>query len=94
MTDMIERVARVICASSGLNPDIRVTAGDGYLWETYRSTARAAISAMREPTTEMLDAAAAAHPRGYGRETTLTSIIEREWRVMIDAALEDITKTD
>jgi hypothetical protein len=51
--------------------------------------ARAALEAMREPTKAMLDAADAAHPRGYGRETPLTTIIGTEWRAMIDAALKE-----
>jgi hypothetical protein len=51
--------------------------------------ARAVIAAMREPTKAMLDAADAAHPRGYGRETPLTTIIGTEWRAMIDAALKE-----
>lgn len=78
MTDMIERVAVAINQAMLLHDDY-----DPDL------LARAAIAAMRDCTSAMLDAGAAAHPRGYTRETMLTDIIEAEWRVMVDAALEE-----
>jgi len=78
MTDMIERVAVAINQAMLLHDDY-----DPDL------LARAAIEAMRDCTPAMLDAGAAAHPRGYGRETPLTTIIGTEWRAMIDAALGD-----
>jgi len=83
MTNMIERVAVAINQAMLLHDDY-----DPDL------LARAAIAAMRECTPAMLDAGAAAHPRGYTRETLLTDIIEAEWRVMCDAALECSTKPD
>ena len=82
MTDMIERVARVLCDRNRY---------DGHIWFDYIkavSDARAVIAAMRDCTPEMLDAGSAAHPAGgYKRETLLNDIIECEWRAMVDAAL-------
>ena len=77
MNNMIERVAKAI-------NDAMLQHGD------YKPNelARAAIAAMRDCTPAMLDAGTTAHPRGYTRETLLTDIIEAEWRVMCDAALE------
>ena len=90
MTNMIERVARALCVSDGTPPDRPVSCLDNTpLWELHKKAARAAILAMRDCTPAMLDAGAAAHPRGYTRETMLTDIIEAEWRVMCDAALEE-----
>ena len=78
MNNMIERVAKAI-------NDAMLQHGD------YKPNelARAAIAAMRDCTPAMLDAGTNAHPRGYTRETLLTDIIEAEWRVMCDAALEE-----
>ena len=85
MTDMIERVAKAMFVASGGNPENYIHL-DPKGWHPH---ARAAIAAMRDCTPAMLDAGAAAHPRGYTRETLLTDIIEAEWRVMCDAALEE-----
>ena len=84
--NMIERVAREIHDAMEAF-DVFDDARDEWM-----KGARAAIAAMRECTPAMLDAGAAAHPRGYTRETMLTDIIEAEWRVMCDAALECSTK--
>lgn len=79
MTDMLERVARVLHDRDDY---------DGYTWVDYIPDARAVIAAMRDCTPEMLDAGSAAHPAGgYKRETLLNDIIECEWRAMVDAAL-------
>lgn len=51
--DMIERVARKICADGGFDPDEAMPNG-GPRWKYYEPGARAAIEAMREPTHEML----------------------------------------
>ena len=80
MSDMIERVALAIKEKDRESLFTIDHAG------VY---AKAAIAAMRDCTSAMLDAGAAAHPRGYTRETLLTDIIEAEWRVMVDAALEE-----
>ena len=85
MTNMIERVAKAIFVGSGGNPENYIHL-DPKSWHPH---ARAAILAMRDCTPAMLDAGTIAHPRGYTRETLLTDIIEAEWRVMCDAALEE-----
>ena len=86
MTNMIERVATALRQSdyTDCEPENVMIP----IW-CYFDQARAAILAMRDCTPAMLDAGAAAHPRGYTRETLLTDIIEAEWRVMCDAALEE-----
>ena len=62
---MIERVARALAASLG--------GGD---WRSFEPAARAAVAALREPTTGMLDAALADLPDcGY---------LQDDWRAMID----------
>jgi hypothetical protein len=94
MNNMIERVAKAMHGSVNTWTAIPQT------WDRLNSTersafhlaARAAIAAMRDCTPAMLDAGTTAHPRGYTRETLLTDIIEAEWRVMCDAALECSTK--
>ncbi len=59
MSEMVERVARAICAAKGDDPDekcedwMREFSG----WRGYQKSARAAIEAMREPTKEMIVAA-------------------------------------
>ena len=59
MTSIIERVARAICVAAGHDPDMTHdihVPGDpvaGHAWAGYRSMARAAIEAMREPTDAM-----------------------------------------
>jgi hypothetical protein len=67
---MIERVARAIAESSG--------SAD---WAAYTASARAAVAAMREPTTEMLEAATPGLlDFGY---------LPDEWRAMIDHVVND-----
>lgn len=61
MSEMVERVARVICQCAGYKPDEPVAMlskpnGKGTRWEFYISEARYVIEAMREPTEEMLSA--------------------------------------
>ena len=88
-TEMVERVARALCWSNGMEPD-KSLGGDGenFLWMEYVPQASAAIAAMREPTEAMLDVTSVVEARrakaGYR---------EREhwawgWRIMNDAALE------
>ena len=54
---MVERVARAICWSNGMNPDLTL-GGDGqnFLWHEYVPQARAAIDAMKWPSPKMIDA--------------------------------------
>ncbi len=79
MTEMIERVARVIWE--------RVNLG-GTTWEDYAPTAKAAIEAMREPTKEMeeagddLDDWGVPSDPGSGNASALA-----HWHAMIGAAL-------
>ncbi|MGI9484075.1 MAG: hypothetical protein ACR2OR_17130, partial [Hyphomicrobiales bacterium] len=50
-------------------------------WKRFRKEARAAIAAMRVPTQQMLEAA--------GEGLVDLSDINRDWRVMVDAALAE-----
>lgn len=64
-SSMTERVARAIAQSLGAND-----------WRAYVAAARAAVLAMREPTTDMLDAVLPDLPDwGY---------LPDDWRAMID----------
>jgi hypothetical protein len=78
MTDqtMIERVARTLSSLAGRGADAD--------WTVFETPARAVISAMREPTRYMLDAATIATG---GRDEWL--IKDGAWQTMIDAALAD-----
>jgi hypothetical protein len=93
MTDMIERVARAICAeleSTVYDPvDYDVVEE---CWPRFVSQARAAIEAMREPTDGMLAEAdnmlprfeeEPNEPRMMGVDGALVA-----WQAMIDTALE------
>jgi hypothetical protein len=67
---MIERVARSIAGTLGADD-----------WRPYVEAARAAVTAMREPTTGMLDAALPDLPDwGY---------LPDDWRTMIDHIAEE-----
>jgi hypothetical protein len=67
---MIERVARALAESSG--------SAD---WVAYTASARAAVAAMREPTTEMLEAATPGLlDFGY---------LPDEWKAMIDHVVNE-----
>jgi hypothetical protein len=64
-SSMTERVARAIASSLGESD-----------WRPYVAAARAAVTAMREPTADMLDAAVPDAPDwGY---------LPNDWRAMID----------
>ena len=92
MTNMIERVARAIDEAhrnEKVSDEMWAVCKHHSAFKTAFDCARAAIAAMRDCTPAMLDAGTIAHPRGYTRETLLTDIIEAEWRVMCDAALEE-----
>lgn len=64
MTEMVEKVARIICIADGGDPDISL-GGDGqnFLWHEYERTARAAIEAMMEPTWQMCSAGSMEHSK-------------------------------
>jgi Holliday junction resolvasome RuvABC DNA-binding subunit len=69
-TQMLERVARAIALEL-----------DGGNWQEYLPAARAAVAAMREPSTEMLDAATPGLT-DYG-------YLPDEWQAMIKQVLGD-----
>lgn len=75
--DMIERVARKMCAIDGHPQDIRYEGKA--MWESYASEARTIIMTMREPTETMEQAWARNSPGG--------SSAQQDWKAMIDAAL-------
>lgn len=71
MTSMIEKMARAICRSRGLNPDgvsfgggsvshdgVITTYAHRYVWQDHIVTARACLTALSEPTPEMVEAGA------------------------------------
>ena len=103
MTNMIERVARVICIGVGLNPegpDVLHAQGEQVHanWESFRGVARAAIAAMREPTGAMYMAGGIVAPsahladkdyKPYGTRTIGDMAAKAAWEKMIDAALEE-----
>lgn len=70
MSEMVERVANAIFNAMDATDGLYGTAAEKY--------ARAAIEAMREPTTPMIDASVAIDRYACPSE---------EWRAMIDAAL-------
>ena len=72
MSEMIEQVARAMCAADGGSQEVDV--------HHYRDMARAAISAMRDYTHGMYVAAADVSPAS---DQDIADI----WRAMIDAAL-------
>ena len=54
MSDMVHRVARVLCSISGLNPDEHSLGKPQ--WQAYELEALRIIAAMRKPTAEMVEA--------------------------------------
>jgi len=49
MTDLEERVARVLCWKNGMDPDLTLGGdGENFLWHEYASDASAAIAAVYE----------------------------------------------
>ena len=89
MGEMIERVAREICVTSGHVPDAldpRTFGADNSLrpqWMNFVEQARAAIAAMREPTYEMVKSGVMRR-LGIG---SAAELVEAEWQAMIDEAL-------
>jgi hypothetical protein len=90
MTTMIERVARTLCRCSRHDPDARMTERDAVtfdevgapFWVAYVETARAVISAMSEPSPEMLDIEVSEISGQDGR-----TVLAQHYRRMIDAAV-------
>ena len=86
MTDMIERVAKAMFVASGGNPENYIHL-DPNVWHQH---ARAAITAMREPTEEMAQTVASAYTAGVANPKMITKI----YSAVVDAALECSTKPD
>lgn len=84
--EMIERVARALAKSDGVDPDYRKCGIGIPKWERYVGEARAAIEAMREPTQEMLFDGQI--NLGAGGELDNENLKE-VWGLMIDAALNE-----
>ena len=83
--DMIERVARALCLSDGLNPMERLEiAGEVFFrWEINQPRALAVMAEMRMPTMEMIEAGMREYvidPDSPDKE------VERIWQSMADAA--------
>lgn len=118
MSEMVERVARAICAAEGKDPGVVEMRIWGQsrdfvpvpVWWHYRRRAEGALQAMREPTAKMLAAAAtsAVHtdastadksfagsvlellpPTGHPDGRVIIAEIARDYRAMIDAALQN-----
>lgn len=95
MTDMVERVARAICASMGYAPDMdasqEFTNRTGPMWMAYIQEARAAIGAMREPTEAMVEAGAEDVASEYddGKDQKHRETARVSFTSMITAALKE-----
>ncbi len=89
MSEMVERVASAMfCAEYGYDADRWDDADEEGEKFEYRRLARAAISAMREPTIAMCAAGDEKH-RGVDDPDDTPEL----WRAMIDAAFADETMT-
>ncbi len=97
MSEMVERVARVLTELAGYDPDEAVINlskpdGKGFRWEFSSTQARAVIEAMREPTKAMVTAAMVQpHPsvaESGGVIQQGEAAIRIDWRAMIDEALK------
>lgn len=85
MNPKIEEIARALCRAAGINPDSQL----GFLnsdkaWERYVESARAAVTAMREPSEAVRDAGKMAHIFVNGRIPRVDAI----WNAMIDEMLK------
>jgi hypothetical protein len=81
MMTALERVARALCELDGNPPNATM---DGKpLWQDYLPEARAAIMALREPSSAMMKAAAVAAAQ------TGTDDFAPIYRAMIDAAMTE-----
>tara|TARA_Y100000114_G_scaffold45847_1_gene41509 strand:+ start:299 stop:577 length:279 start_codon:yes stop_codon:yes gene_type:complete len=55
MMNMIEKVARAICVAHSDDPDRFDSAWQELAWVQYEDHAKAALAAIKEPTTKMLE---------------------------------------
>lgn len=91
MSEMVERVARVLCAKDCCDPDepeygFLGGSVSGYAWQGYVPQARAAIAAMREPTIDMQ----VAGTEQWLCEAAMEERSPANWKAMIDAALGEV----
>ena len=88
MSEIIERVARAICASLDEDPDAADTPYEIRGWRLHQSTARAAIAAMREPTEAMIGAGGdIIWTRVNNDQNGINAHAIEAWCAMIDEAL-------
>ena len=83
MSEMIERVARAMCAHGGFDADDRM-ANDGARWTYYVPLVVASIKAMREPTEAMIEKGSDARKPGNSRWGNSHG----SWKAMIDEAMK------
>jgi hypothetical protein len=86
MSGMVERVARAICRAGICGPRSHLDQQENENWRSFKIEARAAISAMREPTQAMVDAVYI--DPGFCDEPGVPSPPDDVWRQMIDEALK------
>lgn len=84
---MIERVARAISNSDPANAEDGWDDNSPAVKDDYRKQARAAITAMREPTEDMLKATK--YPPCDHHLDPRDGVVPEQWEAMIDAALEE-----
>ena len=81
MTEMVEKVARAICKEQGALPGV---------YPAYYPAARAAISALMEPTQKMIAAVMTKTPAEVTPETMDDlELVLRDYQAMLKAALND-----
>lgn len=86
--NMIERVARAICASEYDENFPGLSARVDKMWPLWTAHARAAIKSMREPTEAMAQVSAMAICVAPGT-ARVTQWAANKWSDMIDAALSE-----
>lgn len=94
MSEMVERVARAICAADDepwdeLGETSEDNAPFGYSRQWYRGLARAAIAAMREPTEEMISGEGVHEHVHWDYSCYVCGGAQEHWYAMIDAALKE-----
>lgn len=91
MSEMVERVARALCAEAGRDPDKIAFPSEAFqLWRFYIKGARAALAAQREPTEAMLAAECDTVTGGRQRLSDYLDYVDARsvWRAMNDEALK------
>jgi hypothetical protein len=79
MSEMVERIAKVIAAYNG----------EGYGAQNFLEDARAVLEEIREPTDAMAEAGGDAYANGNPEDAISRYGLKDAWRRMIDAALAD-----